>query len=74
MSSPAPFVSTPCFCIRLLERRLRAEAALLAFSRLEIRSRISSAESIITSAPFFSWSIAIIIEAGDELLCWRTRS
>ncbi|KAJ8108915.1 hypothetical protein OPT61_g7839 [Boeremia exigua] len=35
---------------------------------------ISSAESIITSAPFLSWFIASIIEAGDELLCWRTRS
>jgi hypothetical protein len=35
-------------------RCLRADAALLALSRLAIRSRISSAESIITSAPFLS--------------------
>src|SRR3954471_18974974 len=37
-------MSTPCFCIRLLERCLRAKATLLAFSRLEIRSHITKLE------------------------------
>jgi hypothetical protein len=35
---------------------------------------MSSVESIITSAPFFSWLIVSIIEAGNELLYRCTRS